>query len=89
MLLLFAMLAGPLHLLYLEAYPCPLADEVRTFVYNQTGSVYSRQQVNTKMTELSITNKWASFESRIIFKCRPLGVNVFTIDEFGIALQKT
>ena len=61
---------------YLKAYPCALADEVCTFVYHQTGSVYSREQVSTKITELGMTNKRASteayqaFEPRNILKCR-------------------
>ena len=48
--------------LYLMAYPCALADEVCTFVYNQTCSVYSREQVSTKMIGLGMTNKMASTE---------------------------
>ena len=45
-----------------------LANEVCAFAYNQTGSVHSREQVSTKMTELGMANKRASTEAYQAFE---------------------
>jgi len=55
--------------IYLKAYPRAPLDEVCMFVYNQTGSVYSREQVSKKITKLgTMRNKWAPTEAYKAFE---------------------
>jgi len=55
--------------LYLKAaFPDALADEAATFIYNQTGSVYSRHQISCKMKGLGMTNKRVSTEAYQAFE---------------------
>jgi hypothetical protein len=48
---------------YLVAYPESYGDEVATFIYNETGSVYTRQDIAARLDDLCMTRKVASTEA--------------------------
>jgi transposase len=47
----------------LYAYPHASADEISTFIYNNTANVYSREDVSKRLKELHLTKKRASTEA--------------------------
>ena len=42
---------------YLAAYPQAEADEIAIFIYDETGEVYSRQDIAQKMVDLNLSKK--------------------------------
>jgi len=49
--------------IFLFAYPDALADEIATFIWNESGEVYDRQTISKRMKELHMTKKKASTEA--------------------------
>ena len=58
--------------LFLTAYPDASADEIALFIYNETGSVYSRPDISKRMKDLELTKKIASTEAYQAFEPRNL-----------------
>ena len=48
---------------FMFGYPDAQADEVATFVYNQGGDVYSRQDISDRLKRLHVTRKRGSTEA--------------------------
>jgi hypothetical protein len=56
--------------IFLFAWPEAEADEVATYIYNNSGNLYSRQDISSRMKDLDLTKKVASTEAYQAFKPR-------------------
>ena len=65
----------------LTIWPDSTADEIATFVFNEGGGVYTREQVSRRLKDLMITRKVGSTEAYEAFTPD----NVLFLSYFGIA----
>lgn len=56
--------------IFLFAWPEAEADEVATYIYNNSGNLYSRQDISSRMKDLDLTKKVASTEAYQAFEPR-------------------